>query len=29
MNAWKFGRIYSYVMKGKTYYTADKDLHSK
>jgi len=26
---WAMARIYSYVMKGKTYYTADKDLHSK
>ena len=25
---WAMARIYSYVMKGKTYYTADKDLHS-
>lgn len=26
---WAMARIYSYVMKGKTYYTADKDLHTK
>ncbi len=26
---WAMARIYSYVMKGKTYYSADKDLHSK
>ena len=25
---WAMARIYSYVMKGRTYYTADKDLHS-
>ena len=25
---WAMGRIYSYVMKGKTYYTADKDLRN-
>ena len=25
---WAMSRIYSYVMKGRTYYTADKDLHS-
>lgn len=25
-NAWGFGRIYSFIMKGKTYKTADKDL---
>jgi len=25
---WGVARIYSYVMKGRTYYTADKDLHS-
>ncbi len=25
---WAMARIYSYVMKGKTYYTADKDLHT-
>ena len=24
---WAMARIYSYVMKGRTYYTADKDLH--
>jgi len=23
---WAFGRIYSFIMKGKTYKTADKDL---
>jgi len=26
--AWAWARVYSYVMKGKTYYTADKNLHS-
>jgi len=26
---WGFGRIYSFVMKGKTYKTADKDLAEK
>ena len=26
---WAMSRIYSYVMKGKTYYTADKDLHTR
>jgi hypothetical protein len=26
---WSMSRIYSYVMKGRTYYSADKDLHSK
>tara|TARA_R110000765_G_scaffold320522_2_gene412514 strand:+ start:2125 stop:2427 length:303 start_codon:yes stop_codon:yes gene_type:complete len=26
---WAMARIYSYVMKGKTYYTADKDLHTR
>ena len=25
---WAMARIYSYVVKGSTYYTADKDLHS-
>ncbi len=25
---WAMARVYSYVMKGRTYYTADKDLHS-
>lgn len=25
---WAMARIYSYVMKGRTYYTADKDLHN-
>ena len=25
--AWGMARIYSYVMKGKTYKTADSDLH--
>ena len=24
--AWAYARVYSFVMKGKTYYTADKDL---
>jgi hypothetical protein len=27
--AWGYARVHSYVMKGKTYYTADKNLHSK
>jgi hypothetical protein len=26
---WAFGRIYSFVMKGKTYKSADKDLADK
>ena len=26
---WGFGRIYAFVMKGKTYKTADKDLADK
>lgn len=25
-NAWGFGRIFSFIMKGKTYKTSDKDL---
>jgi len=25
---WAMARVYSYVMKGRTYNTADKDLHS-
>ena len=25
--AWGYARVHSFVMKGKTYYTADKDLH--
>ena len=25
--AWAYARVYSYVMKGKTYFTADKNLH--
>lgn len=28
-NAWGFGRIYSFVMKGPTWKTADKDLAEK
>ena len=27
--AWAYARVHSYVMKGKTWYTADKNLHSK
>lgn len=27
--AWAWARVYSYVMKGKTYYTADKNLRQK
>ena len=27
--AWAWARVYSYVMKGKTYYTADKNLREK
>ena len=27
--AWGYARVHSYVMKGKTYHTADKNLHSK
>ena len=26
--AWGYARVHSFVMKGKTYYTADKDLRS-
>lgn len=26
---WAMARVYSFVMKGKTYYTADKDLAEK
>ena len=26
--AWGYARVHSFVMKGKTYYTADKDLHT-
>jgi hypothetical protein len=26
---WGYGRVYSFVMKGKTYYTADADLAKK
>lgn len=26
--AWAYARVHSYVMKGKTYYTADKNLRS-
>lgn len=26
--AWGYARVHSFVMKGKTYYTADKDLQS-
>jgi hypothetical protein len=26
---WGYARVYSYVDKGKTYYTADKDLRKK
>tara|TARA_Y100000004_G_C8656445_1_gene303313 strand:- start:6 stop:323 length:318 start_codon:yes stop_codon:yes gene_type:complete len=29
MNAWKFGRIYSFVMGGTTQKTTDKDLWKK
>ena len=25
--AWGYARVHSFVVKGKTYYTADKDLH--
>jgi hypothetical protein len=25
--AWAYARVHSFVMKGKTYYTADKNLH--
>jgi len=25
--AWAYARVHSYVMKGKTWYTADKNLH--
>jgi hypothetical protein len=25
--AWAYARVYSYVMKGKTYHTANKNLH--
>jgi hypothetical protein len=27
--AWAYARVHSFVMKGKTYYTADKDLASR
>ena len=27
--AWGYARVHSYVMKGKTYRTADKNLHTK
>ena len=27
--AWAYARVHSYVMKGKTWYTADKNLHTK
>ena len=27
--AWGMGRVYSFIMKGKTYRTADKDLADK
>ncbi len=27
--AWAYARVYSYVMKGKTYYTANKNLRNK
>jgi len=27
--AWAYARVHSYVMKGKTYRTADKNLHTK
>jgi len=27
--AWGYARVHSYVMKGKTYHTANKNLHSK
>lgn len=27
--AWAYARVHSYVMKGKTYRTADKNLHNK
>ena len=27
--AWGYARVHSFVMKGKTYYTADKDLASR
>ena len=27
--AWAYARVHSFVMKGKTYYTADKDLVSR
>lgn len=27
--AWSYARVYSFVMKGKTYYTADADLADK
>lgn len=26
--AWGYARVHSFIMKGKTYYTADKDLQS-
>ena len=26
--AWGYARVHSFIMKGKTYYTADKDLRS-
>ena len=29
MNAWSFGRIYSFLDKGTTYYTADADIAKK
>jgi hypothetical protein len=28
-NQWAMARIYSFIMKGKTWYTADKDLAEK
>jgi hypothetical protein len=27
--AWGYARVHSFVMKGKTYYTADKDMVNK
>ena len=29
MSQWSFARIYSFLTKGKTYYTADKDIALK